>query len=42
MIVGNAMVTVSQDILYNSIGLVLYVAGTTLLILITRTYHIWS
>ncbi|HKL58594.1 MAG TPA: hypothetical protein VJ863_01765 [Sphaerochaeta sp.] len=42
MIAGNAMVTISQDILYNSIGLVLYVAGTTLLILVTRTYHIWS
>ncbi len=42
MIVGNAMVTISQDILYNIIGLALYVAGTTLLILVTRTYHIWS
>ncbi len=42
MILGNAMVTISQDILYNSIGLALYVAGTTLLILVTRTYHIWS
>lgn len=42
MIVGNTMVTISQDILYNSIGLALYVAGTTLLILVTRTYHIWS
>ncbi len=42
MITGNAMVTISQDILYNSIGLILYVAGTTLLILVTRTYHIWS
>ncbi len=42
MIAGNAIVTISQDILYNSIGLVLYVAGTTLLILITRTYHIWA
>jgi len=42
MIGGNAMVTISQDILFNSIGLVLYVAGSTLLILITRTYHIWA
>ncbi len=42
MITGNVMVTISQDILYNSIGLFLYVAGATLLILVTRTYHIWS
>lgn len=42
MIVGNVMLTINQDILYNSIGLALYIAGTTLLILITRTYHIWS
>ena len=42
MITGNAMVTISQDILYNSIGIALYVAGATLLILVTRTYHIWS
>jgi len=42
MIAGNAMVTISQDILYNSIGLILYVVGTTLLILVTRTYHIWA
>ena len=42
MIVGNAMVTITQDTLYNGIGLALYVGGTTLLILITKTYHIWS
>lgn len=42
MIVGNAMITISQDILYNTIGLALYAAGATLLILVTRTYHIWS
>lgn len=42
MITGNAMVTISQDILYNSLGLVLYVTGATLLILVTRTYHIWA
>ena len=42
MIVGNAMVTITQDTLYNVIGLALYVGGTTLLILITKTYHIWS
>lgn len=42
MIIGNAMVTITQDILYNTIGLALYVTGATLLILVTRTYHIWS
>jgi len=42
MITGNAMVTISQDILYNSLGLALYVTGATLLILVTRTYHIWA
>lgn len=42
MIAGNAMVTISQNTIYNSIGLVLYVAGTTTLILVTRTYHIWT
>ncbi len=42
MIIGNTMVTINQDILYTSIGLALYVAGSILLILITRTYHIWS
>ncbi len=42
MIVGNAMITIRVDTLYNSIGLALFIAGTTLLILITRTYHIWS
>ncbi|MDT4762479.1 hypothetical protein [Sphaerochaeta sp. PS] len=42
MIVGNATVTISQNPLYNAIGLALYVAGATLLILVTRTYHIWA
>ena len=42
MIVGNAMVTISQNTLYNSLGLILYVGGTTTLILVTRTYHIWT
>lgn len=42
MIIGNAMVTITQDILYNTVGLALYVTGATLLILVTRTYHIWS
>ncbi len=42
MIVGNTTVILSSDLLYNSIGLALYIAGTTMLILITRTYHIWS
>ena len=42
MIAGNALVTINQDILYNSLGLFLYVTGATLLILVTRTYHIWA
>ncbi|NCC64347.1 MAG: hypothetical protein EOM15_06805 [Spirochaetia bacterium] len=42
MIVGNALVTISQNTVYNSLGLILYVAGTTTLILVTRTYHIWA
>ncbi|MEA4859602.1 MAG: hypothetical protein VB127_03895 [Sphaerochaeta sp.] len=42
MIIGTMMVTVSQDTLFNSLGLVFYVAGTTTLILVTRTYHIWT
>ncbi len=42
MITGNVMVTISQDSIYNSIGLFLYISGATLLILVTRTYHIWS
>ncbi|MGE4453996.1 MAG: hypothetical protein AB7D92_05630 [Sphaerochaeta sp.] len=42
MITGNAMVTISQNTLYNYLGLFLYVAGTTTLILVTRTYHIWT
>lgn len=42
MIVGNAMVTISHSTLFNVLGLVFYVAGTTILILVTRTYHIWT
>jgi len=42
MIIGNAMITISQNTLCNVFGLVLYVAGTTILILVTRTYHIWT
>ena len=38
MIVGNAMVTITQDTLYNGIGLALYVGGTTLLILTHQDY----
>lgn len=42
IIVGNTMVTISQETLYNSLGLTLYVAGSILLIFITRTYHSWT
>lgn len=42
MILGNAMITISQQTFYNSIGLILYVSGTTILLLVTRTYHIWA
>jgi hypothetical protein len=42
MIVGNAMVTISQNTLFNFLGLALYVAGTSTLIMVTRTYHIWT
>ncbi|MGH0052867.1 MAG: hypothetical protein ACQ5SW_05720 [Sphaerochaetaceae bacterium] len=42
MIAGNSMVTISQAPLYNVLGLLLYVAGTTILVLVTRTYHIWT
>ena len=42
MIAGNTMVTITQDSLLNLLGLFLYIAGTTLLILVTRTYHIWA
>ncbi|MFA6783310.1 MAG: hypothetical protein WCR13_00300 [Sphaerochaeta sp.] len=42
MIAGNTMVTITQESLFNILGLVLYISGTALLILVTRTYHIWS
>ncbi len=42
MIIGNILVTLSQNSLLNTTGLVLYVAGTTTLIMVTRTYHIWT
>ncbi len=42
MIAGNAMVTISQNTIFNTLGLFLYVAGTVILILATRTYHIWT
>jgi len=39
VITGNAMGTTRKDIIYKSIGII-YDAGTTLLILVTRIYHI--
>lgn len=42
MIGGNAMIGVSQNMLYKGVGLVLYTVGTTTMILVTRTYHIWT
>ncbi len=42
MIIGNAMVAISQGAIINTIGLIFYVAGVTTLILVTRTYHIWA
>lgn len=42
MIAGNSLVAISQSTLFNILGLLFYVAGTTILILVTRTYHIWT
>lgn len=38
--VGNAFVSISQRTFYNIIGLVLYGAGATILVLVSRSYHI--
>lgn len=41
MIAGNAMVTMSQHPAVNTIGLILYIAGSTDLLLVTRAHNIW-
>jgi hypothetical protein len=42
LIAGNAMVTMSQKAFFNVAGLLLYVAGATMLIMVTRTLHVWT
>lgn len=41
MITGNAMVTMSQRPLFNTLGLIIYLAGSITLLSVTRTYHVW-
>ncbi len=41
MIGGNALVTMSQRPLFNTLGLIIYLAGSITLLSVTRTYHVW-
>ncbi len=41
MIAGNAMVTMSQRPLFNTLGLIIYLTGSIVLLSVTRTYHVW-
>jgi hypothetical protein len=42
MILGTMMMTIYTAPFTNTAGLIFYIGGTTALILVTRTYHIWT
>ncbi len=42
LILGNSMLSDFQQIAMNATGLVFYIAGVVMLIMVTRTYHIWA
>lgn len=42
LILGNSLLSNFQTIVMNALGLVFYIAGVTMLIMVTRTYHIWA
>ncbi|MFA6688063.1 MAG: hypothetical protein ACOX6K_00495 [Sphaerochaetaceae bacterium] len=42
LIMGNALLSISQHISMSIFGLIFYTAGTVMLIMVTRTYHIWA
>ena len=42
LIIGNSLLSSFQLIAMNTIGLVLYIAGVAILVMVTRTYHIWA
>lgn len=42
LILGNSLLNNFQQIVMNALGLVFYIAGVVMLVMVTRTYHIWA